>query len=418
MLRKLSWSFLVISFISVLLAGLLTWLLHSLYSTTKHELIAELNRSLEDTALTIDCHAFWDWRQFQQNELCNVRHQQELNLQLKQQIRFLPWKLSAAFTLTPVYKGIHLESQVGHWQLPLGAKRLHFKAQAEGDFHTRKVKFDHWQMQGWLDLNAPFHNQLDILFSNFSLALQDEQLNIEELTLSLNSSRHAQQRFIDRSQIRFQKAQFITPNQQLEIHGFALQNANLKEENTLAILLQGHIQSAKSSSAEGDLRIDPTELSLYFDRFTLDFLPLTHTLSLATGISLNLKRFAEGIVAQAQKSGLDLHIEKFQSGLAYHDKTPNSQSLSGDFTLDGQIKLAYHYQDTDSIKLNVDLNRSLLLGPQVDLMLKFINQGWLYQRQQRLISRIVYGNGKLLANGQPVSLLAFAPPVYEEDHAP
>lgn len=417
MLRKYGWALAFVSVCLVSAAVLLFGMLYEQYNSAREHLIVDLNNTLTDYSFALECHQQPQWLRLKQTERCSLRHEDELTLLFKQNVSFLPWRIVADFSITPVYKGVHLDGQEGQWQLPFGAKRIHFDAQASGNFTTRKLRLNSWQMQGWLDLTNHYYSHIQLGFDQVKLTLQNEELTINNLKVSFDSKQQQNQRFIERSQLSFARATLQGPLSTLELHQFNLIEANLQDGKNTSVLVDAKLQGAKAATHNSDLRIDPTELDVYFDNLSFDMGELWQSISLSIPVSTNLKRLYLSMLKQMHENEINVQLDKLSSGLAYQNRAPNEVSISGDFLVDGQIKLVKNDSTKqDFINLNLDLSDSLMLGPQVDLMLDFVNEGWLKQRDKRLLSRILYKNGQLLANGRAVSALALWPPAYVEDH--
>lgn len=406
MLKRFIWLFLSLTLIFCLLFAASVWSLQQLYSEARLQLPNQIN-----------CHNSWHWWPIQQSEHCTLELGTNQSILFKQVVDFLPWGLTAHFSVTPIYKGMHFDGQQGQWSLPLWSKRLQFNAHAKGSINTRKLTLQPWSVSGWLQLTPPYRSQIDIDISQFKLVLQEDSLIIDDLMLTIESSNHNAQRFVDRSQLSFKKGRWLTLDELLEVQQFQLSEANLVEDDMLAVLADVHWQGVKVSTASTATRIDPTEFKLYFEQLILEPNKLFKGTTFAVGFSENLKRIATQFSQLAHKNGIKMHIEELHSGIVFQDHTPDAMGLSGDFSLEGMWQVTPRaVGNKEQLKLNFDLDESLLYGPQLELMLGFIEQGWIYQRNKRLLSRVLFSNGKLLANGQLVSVLPLWPSPYEEDH--
>lgn len=406
MLKRFFWLSLSIVIVGSALFAASVWSLHQLYTVARAQIPSNAQ-----------CSTHWNWLRLQQSEHCSFTLAAEQSLQFKQKVQFLPWGLKADFSITPIYKGMHFEGQQGHWSLPLGSKRIQFNAQAKGSIHTRKLMLQPWSASGWLQLSKPYTSHVEVAVSQLKLVVQNDSLIFDDLYFSFESTSKNAQRFIDRNQLKFSKGRWLTADDLFEVQHFNLQEANLLENGVLSILADINWQGIRAGTSSTATRIDPTKMKLYFEQVAIEPTPLFQGTTFAVSLSENLRRISQQLGQQIHKKGIKVHLEEFHSGIVFQDRTPDALGLSGDFTLDGLWQVtATATKPKEQFKLNLDLNESLLYGPQLELMLDFIEEGWVYRRNGRLVSRVLYRNGKLLANGQLVSALPLWPSPYEEDH--
>lgn len=407
MLKRLLQTILLLALALVALSATGVYTLQQLYSAAREQVFSHHQ-----------CTVHNDWLRLQQKEHCIFSLSDGQSAQLNQQLQFYPWGLKAKFSLIPIYKGLYFEGQQGSWSLPFGSKIITFSAQAQGSIRTRKLTLDPWMVNGWLHLSPPYQSTINANISRLKLVMQNDQLIFDDLELTIAGVLDQQQPFIERSQIKFNKGRWINEGE-LEIQQFNLHEANLKEGGVLSVLADIQWQGIKISTTQTATRIDPTTVKLYFEELSLRPEKILNGTTFSVSLSENLRRITTELIQQAHHNGVKLTLEKFDSGIVFQDRTPDAMGLSGDFSAVGEWRVqpqGVKIRPQEQFKLNLDLSESLIYGPQLELMLNFIEQGWVYRRNGRLISRVLYRNQRLLANGRLVSALPLWPSPYEEDH--
>lgn len=390
--------------------------------------LAWLNQSLQASGWQVQCGYEYSMPLLQRIEQCALTDSAGQTLAGSwHQVTALPWQVSGRFGVQPdsgaaaiVFMTVPqlLADQQGSWRIRAGDQQATFRYRSGSVDHKlmpgTRLQLQPLEVQGQLAVQAPYRSELIVQLP--SLLLTDASqgdLEVRGLSITLNSLLREQVSFTERLRYRLDSFSFHSRQLQLGFRDLQIEQANLVDGDVLASLSGVAVDTLRWSAGEHDLRVDPSGLQLYLDGFSW---PL-YRLFLQGDITPDV------LLQSVAAKGMSLTLEDLHSSFVYQSREPAMLGSAGDLRASGKLTMAAGKADQVwqqwpqrlSGELTLNVSRSLMLGPQAELMLEFLNQGWLAPQDDRLQARLTLQQGQLLANGRAVTQL-FNPPVYEEDH--
>lgn len=427
----------VIAFIILLLittvaaGGYLSWQVSEHYQQAQLEVLTELNNNLSTHNMQLICNSQAEWLGLKYYETCTL---ERLNrplvlLEIWQTVLITPLWVQGSFGIIPekgfVIDFFNLQSlfneQEGRWYLPYGQQDLEFS------YHTgtlnnntkpgTEIKVSPLKFNGSINVNAPYKSQISIQIPELKFEQLSQKLHLKDFNFNTNGFKKKQVHFLERSDISFKTFELATGGRSLSINHLSAKQANIVDTNKLASLNNIEFESLRIHSDASDIRFDSNKLYFYLDN--LDW-SIVNQLSALTKINqVPSVKDLESLLS----TNIHVSLDRLETNFIYQDRTSALLGASGDIKVKGDLRLLAtdneltldHLEQRIKAKLKLNLSNSLMLGPHAGLMMDFVEEGWLYQRGNRLVGNIYYANGKLLSNGNIVSSLALLP-VFEEDH--
>ena len=409
-------------------AAALSWHNMQQYQQQHHTGLDWLNQSLQASGLQLRCDYQYSIPLLQRVEHCRLNDTTGQTLAGSwHRVTALPWQIDGQFGVQPdsgaaaiVFMTVPqlLADQQGEWRIRAGDQQATFRYRTGSVDHKlmpgTRLQLQPLEVQGQLAVQAPYRSELIVQLP--SLLLTDASqgdLEMRGLSITLNSLLREQVSFTERLRYRLDSFSIHSRQLQLGFRDLQIEQANLVDGDVLASLSGVAVDTLRWSAGEHDLRVDPSGLQLYLDGFSW---PL-YRLFLQGDITPDV------LLQSVAAKGMSLTLEDLHSSFVYQSREPAMLGSAGDLRASGKLimsagdadKVWQEWSQRLNAELTLNVSRSLLLGPQAELMLEFLNQGWLEPQEDRLQSRLTLQKGRLLANGRPVTQL-FNPPVYEEDH--
>lgn len=418
---------LVVPLIALTGAAVSSWNNLRLYTEYQQHSVQDNNRLLAPYELSLACE-LQSATVFSREERCSVRdlHSQQVIVAIWHRVQALPWSLQGQFGFAPD-AGIGalvsmalpdlLDTERGEWQLGIGQSqaRVHYQSggiTAEPAPGTR-LQLSPLTVQGHMNVFPPYQTQLHTSLPELQISNQSGgDVRLDGLDIRSTMRMTGDTLLTERLQWAFREVKVAHAGMNLSVRGLSLEQANLTDGRVLSGLTRLSLDAVSVSDRDHDLRVDPSAISLFADRMSWP------------GYQRLLAHSAEpDALQQFLAAGLTLTLEQLHSSFVYQDRRPFMLGTAGDVNVSGQLRLAAGNPDTLmqewptrlQLSLDLDLNRTLMLGPQAELMLDFLQQGWLIEDNDRVRSRIRLQQGSLTANGKPLTALPM-PPRYSEDH--
>ena len=409
-------------------AAALSWHNMQQYEQQHQAGLLWLNQSLQASKLLVQCDYQYSIPLLQRTEQCRLNDTNGQTLAGSwHQVTALPWQVGGQFGVQPdsgaaaiVFMTVPqlLAGQQGEWLIRAGDQQATFRYRSGSVDHKlmpgTRLQLQPLEVQGQLAIQAPYRSELIVQLP--SLLLTDASqgdLEMRGLSITLNSLLREQVSFTERLRYKLDSFSIHSRQLQLGFRDLQIEQANLVDGDVLASLSGVAVDTLRWSAGVHDLRVDPSGLQLYLDGFSW---PL-YRLFLQGDITPDV------LLQSVAAKGMSLTLEDLHSSFVYQSREPAMLGSAGDLRASGKLTMAAGKADQVwqqwpqrlSGELTLNVSRSLMLGPQAELMLEFLNQGWLAPQDDRLQARLTLQQGQLLANGRAVTQL-FNPPVYEEDH--
>lgn len=408
------------------LSGIVGWQVSERYQQTHVQVVDEINHSLNPHNLQLNCTVQNEWLGLVRNELCTLERLSRplVLLEFWQQVVITPFWLQSRFGVTPD-KGFAIdffnirslfEGQMGEWRLAYGRHALNFTyhsgALKNNATPNTEMLITPLQIQGVISIDAPYKSQLQLKLAELKFEQLSQVLHLKNLELQLDSLQKQQARFIERSDLSFGYFEFAAAGSRLTANQFDAKQANMLVDNELASLNDIQFEGLRLYSQDSDTRFNSNKIRFYLDNINWS---QVESLSASTKIQ-QLPSITD--LEQLLNGGFRLSLDTLETDVIYHDRSSALLSASGDLSLNGDLRISDRALDPIEqrieAKLNLNLSDSLMLGPQAGIMMDFIDQGWLYSQGKRLVGRLYFANGKLVANGNLVSSKGLLPS-FEED---
>ncbi len=242
------------------------------------------------------------------------------------------------------------------------------------------------------------------------------EISFSKVALNVSSHQIGNTPFIDRFTYRIGKLSADAGDKRLALRGMAMEQGSVLQNGVVASLLTLTFDDLSFSSGHQDLRVDPSQLGLFFDG--LNWAALKH----ANDSLQQLGEDSDGVTAavaaltEVGSHGASLTLEQLNSRFIFNDRGPAGIGAAGDITANGRLTLSAGAADTLADEwltrteafLRVDMSRSLMQSPLSEYMLELVNTGYLREEGDRLISDFRFAAGELTANDLPLDDLAQA----------
>lgn len=301
--------------------------------------------------------------------------------------------------------------QQGEWSLNGNEERIYARYQTGPvnmplpDGSTLSLAPLVLQAESATDDTAKGHARFSLDNASLSGAAQgDMQLN--QFEFQLTSHLHNGTPFIDKAGYRIGDLSVSSPQLSVKLLGLVSEQAALVDKGILASLTTLNIGSLRVSSADKDLSVDASRLSLYLDGIRWQaYQKLLETAQASADAASATPELMER-AADVLASGVSITLETFETAFIFNDLSPAGMGASGDVKLNGKVSLTsgdastlmQDFRTRLNGELQVNLSRSLMQGPLAEHFVSLLDSGMLEDRNGRLVSRLTLRQGQLSAN--------------------
>lgn len=242
------------------------------------------------------------------------------------------------------------------------------------------------------------------------------EVSLGGVTMNVSSRQIGNTPFIERFDYRIGRLSADAGDKRLALRGMAMEQGSVLQNGVVASLLTLTFDDLSFSSGNQDLRVDPSELGLFFDG--LNWAALQRANDRLQQLSQNSEGIEAAVAALAEVGahGASLTLEQLNSRFIFNDRGPAGIGAAGDVSANGRLTLragaaatlADEWLARTDAFLHLELSRSLMQSPLSEYMLELINTGYLREEGDRLISDFRFAAGELTANDLPLDDLAQA----------
>jgi len=339
---------------------------------------------------------------------------------IRQQVTIEPPRASGTFMIDPQQglAGMMLQQmpellagQQGEWHLDGGDDRIY------GRYQTGAIKMTLpdggalavapliLQTETRLDESARGTARLSLASASLQGSTQGDA-NLQQLELSVVSSQRNGAPFIDKASYRIGALNIDSPAMKIKLNNLQTEQAALIDRDTLASLSTLTFSNLRVSSADKELNVDPSNLSLYIDGVSWSgYRRLLEKVQSAgddqaaiAGLMLNAN--------EVLKNGGSLALESFETAFIFNDLSPGGIGASGDLKVNGKVRLdagdaaglPQELMERLNGELQINLSRSLMQSPLAEHFISLLDAGMLQDQDGRLVSQLKLQHGQLSAN--------------------
>lgn len=213
--------------------------------------------------------------------------------------------------------------------------------------------------------------------------------------------------FIDKASYRIGDLSVSSPQLKVKLQGLVSEQAALVDRGVLASLTTLKVSNLRVSSADKDLSVDSSRLSLYLDGINWQaYQQLLVNAQNSTDEAAATSELLQG-AGNVLASGASVTLETLETAFIFNDLSPDGMGASGDIKLHGKVIMAagdaaslqQDFRTRLNGELQVNLSRSLMQSPLAEHFVSLLDAGMLEDQDGRLSSRLILNQGELSANG-------------------
>jgi len=213
--------------------------------------------------------------------------------------------------------------------------------------------------------------------------------------------------FIDKASYRIGDLSVSSPQLKVKLQGLVSEQAALVDRGVLASLTTLKVSNLRVSSADKDLSVDTSRLSLYLDGINWQaYQQLLVNAQNSTDEAAATSELLKG-AGNVLASGASVTLETLETAFIFNDLSPAGMGASGDIKLHGKVIMAagdaaslqQDFRTRLNGELQVNLSRSLMQSPLAEHFVSLLDAGMLEDQDGRLTSRLILNQGQLSANG-------------------
>ena len=213
--------------------------------------------------------------------------------------------------------------------------------------------------------------------------------------------------FIDKASYRIGDLSVSSPQLKVKLQGLVSEQAALVDRGVLASLTTLKVSNLRVSSADKDLSVDSSRLSLYLDGINWQaYQQLLVNAQNSTDEAAATSELLKG-AGNVLASGASVTLETLETAFIFNDLSPAGMGASGDIKLHGKVIMAagdaaslqQDFRTRLNGELQVNLSRSLMQSPLAEHFVSLLDAGMLEDQDGRLTSRLILNQGELSANG-------------------
>ena len=217
--------------------------------------------------------------------------------------------------------------------------------------------------------------------------------------------------FIDKASYRIGDLSVSSPQLKVKLQGLVSEQAALVDRGVLASITTLKVSNLRVSSADKDLSVDSSRLSLYLDGINWQaYQQLLVNAQNSTDEAAATSELLKG-AGNVLASGASVTLETLETAFIFNDLSPAGMGASGDIKLHGKVIMAagdaaslqQDFRTRLNGQLQVNLSRSLMQSPLAEHFVSLLDAGMLEDQDGRLTSRLILNQGQLSANGIAVS---------------
>jgi hypothetical protein len=340
---------------------------------------------------------------------------------IRQHVSIEPYRASGTFVVDSQLglAGVLLQQlpelaagQQGEWWLKGNEERIYARYQTGAvnmplpDGSTLSVAPLILQTETATDAAAKGKATLSMASASLTGSAQgDARLNRFELDIASHLRNGSP--FIDKASYRIGDLSVSSPQLKVKLQGLVSEQAALVDRGVLASLTTLKVSNLRVSSADKDLSMDSSRLSLYLDGINWQaYQQLLVNAQNSTDEAAATSELLQG-AGNVLASGASVTLETLETAFIFNDLSPAGMGASGDIKLHGKVIMAagdaaslqQDFRTRLNGELQVNLSRSLMQSPLAEHFVSLLDAGMLEDQDGRLISRLILDQGQLSANG-------------------
>ena len=344
---------------------------------------------------------------------------------IRQHVSIEPYRASGTFVVDSQLglAGVLLQQlpelaagQQGEWWLKGNEERIYARYQTGAvnmplpDGSTLSVAPLILQTETATDAAAKGKATLSMASASLTGSAQgDARLNRFELDIASHLRNGSP--FIDKASYRIGDLIVSSPQLKVKLQGLVSEQAALVDRGVLASLTTLKVSNLRVSSADKDLSVDASRLSLYLDGINWQaYQQLLVNAQNSTDEAAATSELLKG-AGNVLASGASVTLETLETAFIFNDLSPAGMGASGDIKLHGKVIMAagdaaslqQDFRTRLNGELQVNLSRSLMQSPLAEHFVSLLDAGMLEDQDGRLTSRLILNQGQLSANGIAVS---------------
>ena len=340
---------------------------------------------------------------------------------IRQHVSIEPYRASGTFVVDSQLglAGVLLQQlpelaagQQGEWWLKGNEERIYARYQTGAvnmplpDGSTLSVAPLILQTETATDAAAKGKATLSMASASLTGSAQgDARLNRFELDIASHLRNGSP--FIDKASYRIGDLSVSSPQLKVKLQGLVSEQAALVDRGVLASLTTLKVSNLRVSSADKDLSVDTSRLSLYLDGINWQaYQQLLVNAQNSTDEAAATSELLKG-AGNVLASGASVTLETLETAFIFNDLSPDGMGASGDIKLHGKVTMAagdaaslqQDFRTRLNGELQVNLSRSLMQSPLAEHFVSLLDAGMLEDQDGRLTSRLILNQGELSANG-------------------
>lgn len=340
---------------------------------------------------------------------------------IRQHVSIEPYRASGTFVVDSQLglAGVLLQQlpelaagQQGEWWLKGNEERIYARYQTGAvnmplpDGSTLSVAPLILQTETATDAAAKGKATLSMASASLTGSAQgDARLNRFELDIASHLRNGSP--FIDKASYRIGDLSISSPQLKVKLQGLVSEQAALVDRGVLASLTTLKVSNLRVSSADKDLSMDSSRLSLYLDGINWQaYQQLLVNAQNSTDEAAATSELLQG-AGNVLASGASVTLETLETAFIFNDLSPDGMGASGDIKLHGKVIMAagdaaslqQDFRTRLNGELQVNLSRSLMQSPLAEHFVSLLDAGMLEDQDGRLTSRLILNQDQLSANG-------------------
>lgn len=345
---------------------------------------------------------------------------------IRQQVVIEPHRASGTFIIDPQLglAGMMLQQmpqlladQQGEWHLDGGDDRFHGRYQTgtvnmtSPDGSTLSVAPLILQTETQLDESARGTARLSLASASLQGGAQGDA-SLQQLEFSIVTSQHNGTPFVDKASYHIGALNVDSPVVKIKLQDLQTEQAALIDRDVLASLTTLGFSNLRVSSADKEVNVDRSNLSLYLDG--VSWSGYRHLMEKVQSAGDDQAAIAT-LLTDANEvlaSGGSLALESFETAFMFNDLSPGGIGASGDLKLNGKVSLQagdaaglpQALRERLNGELQINLSQSLMQSPFAQQLMSLLEAGMLHSQDGRLVSQLKLQQGQLSANDVAVAL--------------
>lgn len=381
-------------------------LLHyvALYEQHQTQLLTRVNQYLKPNSVQLECTETTSWWGVQREAHCRVMNGNAHWATLQLRTQLWPWGAKGQFGLLEqgdLGKALaalpdFLRQQQGRWQVGWHNALLQLNYQSGNGQHEM------WHvapiaLSGSVELTPSARQEFTVNLPSIE-HIQDACTVFKATNMQVKWTRTNTygNGMANSSKYQIKALDWHWHDMDFALRDVLLDQAGVLDKRILATLLSLSFETLRISSALQNVRIDPTQMTLYLDG--IDWVKRQGELRQTL-----LQYGPQAMLMVLLAPGLSIHLENFSTAMVYTDQEQGGFGLSGDAQLKGHLGVSSvapgrSWQEALNLHLELSLNRSLMVGPHAHYVMELLHQGWLADENGRLHTRLSLQQGNLTAN--------------------